>query len=61
MSDVPQEGKTPQMIGSSLIIVTETKDQVLDILNTDIYTRSGVWDVENAQIWPFRSAVRTGL
>jgi len=61
MSSPPKEGETPPMIGSALIAVAETKEDVLEKLRKDIYATSGVWDVENAQIWPFKSALRTGL
>ena len=61
MSDVPKEGETPPMIGSALLVVASTKEEVLELLKNDIYTKSGVWDMNNVQIWPFRSAVRSGL
>jgi hypothetical protein len=61
MSSPPKEGETPPMIGSALIAVAETKEEVLDRLRSDVYTTSGVWDVDKAQIWPFRSAIRSGL
>lgn len=32
--------------------VAENEEQVLDLLKKDIYTTSGVWDLENAQIIP---------
>lgn len=32
--------------GSTIIVVAESKDEVLDMLRRDIYTESGVWDVE---------------
>jgi uncharacterized protein len=61
LSDVPKEGETPDMIGSSLIVVASTKEEVMELLAGDIYTRSGVWDLDKVQVWPFRSAVRNGL
>jgi uncharacterized protein len=61
MSSPPKEGETPPMIGSALIAVAETKEEVLDRLRSDVYTTSGVWDVDKVQIWPFRSAIRSGL
>ena len=61
MSSPPKEGTTPDMIGSALIAVAETKEEVLEKLRKDVYATSGVWDVDNAQIWPFRSAFRTGM
>jgi hypothetical protein len=61
MSAPPKEGETPPMIGSALIAVAETKEEVIEKLKKDIYATSGVWDVDNAQIWPFKSALRSGL
>jgi len=49
------EGDDPSKFdfaGSTLVVEAATKDEVLKILNTDIYTKSGVWDVEKAQILP---------
>jgi uncharacterized protein len=61
MSSPPVEGETPPMIGSALIVVASTKEEVIERLKNDIYSTSGVWDVDNAQIWPFKSAIRSNL
>lgn len=39
-----------EFAGSTLILVAESKDEVLDILRRDIYTTSGVWDVEKVSL-----------
>ncbi|SPN97523.1 uncharacterized protein DNG_01034 [Cephalotrichum gorgonifer] len=60
LNDVP-EGADPSkwsFYGSTLNVVAATKDEVLELLRNDIYTTSGVWDVENAQIWPAILAFR---
>ncbi|CAG8891123.1 unnamed protein product [Penicillium egyptiacum] len=57
----PAEGETPSFKGSMMLAVAENEAQVLELLNNDIYTTSGVWDMENAQIIPFKSAVREAL
>lgn len=44
--------------GSTLVCVAESKEAVQDILRKDIYTESGVWDTEKAQIWPVKLAFR---
>jgi uncharacterized protein YciI len=44
--------------GSTLVMVAESKDEVLSILSKDIYTTSGVWDLEKAQVWPVKIAFR---
>lgn len=61
MSSPPVEGQTPPMIGSALIIVASSKEEVIERLKNDVYSTSGVWDVDKAQIWPFRSAIRSSL
>ena len=61
MSSPPVEGQTPPMIGSALVIVASSKEEVIERLKSDIYSSSGVWDIDKAQIWPFRSAIRSSL
>ena len=48
----PVEGKTPSFKGSMLMIVAEDADKAMEIIKGDIYTQSGVWDLEKAQIIP---------
>ncbi|KAJ5474636.1 hypothetical protein N7475_004202 [Penicillium sp. IBT 31633x] len=57
----PAEGETPSFKGSMMLAVAESEAEVREILSKDIYTTSGVWDLENAQIIPFKSAVREAL
>ncbi|CAI7635155.1 unnamed protein product [Penicillium crustosum] len=57
----PADGETPSFKGSMMLAVAENEAQVLELLNKDIYVSSGVWDMENAQIIPFKSAVREAL
>jgi hypothetical protein len=61
MSSPPVEGQTPPMIGSALIVVAASKEEVIERLKNDIYSTGGVWDVDNAQIWPFKTAIRSSL
>ncbi|KIW05316.1 hypothetical protein, variant 2 [Verruconis gallopava] len=61
-SHPPAEGETPPpMIGSALVVYAETKEEVMQILEKDIYNTSGVWDLSKIQIWPFKSAVRSDI
>jgi uncharacterized protein len=61
-SEVPKEGQNPPpIIGSAMLAYAESKEAVLEKLKQDIYTKSGVWDWDKVQIYPFRSAVRTAL
>ncbi|KAH8693138.1 hypothetical protein BGW36DRAFT_35059 [Talaromyces proteolyticus] len=54
----PTEGSTPQFKGSMVIIQAGSLEEVRGILSKDVYTQSGVWDLENTQIIPYKSAVR---
>jgi hypothetical protein len=60
MSEKPSEDNYA-MIGSAMIAYAETKEEVIDAIKRDIYTKSEVWDLSKIQIWPFRSAIRKGL
>ncbi|KAG2419178.1 hypothetical protein HFD88_002285 [Aspergillus terreus] len=57
----PAAGQTPLFKGSSLIVVAESKEEVMELIRKDIYSTGGVWDLENCQVIPFQSAVRVGL
>ncbi|KKZ61949.1 hypothetical protein EMCG_03567 [[Emmonsia] crescens] len=54
----PEEGQTPPMKGSMLIVVAESPEAIREQLSKDIYATSGVWDIDNMQITPFKSAIR---
>ncbi|ANB14989.1 hypothetical protein AWJ20_2608 [Sugiyamaella lignohabitans] len=49
--EFPAEGATPEFKGSALSVVADSKQEVIDFLKKDIYYTSGVWDVDNAQIY----------
>ncbi|KAJ5281490.1 hypothetical protein N7478_006862 [Penicillium angulare] len=57
----PAEGEVPTFKGSSMLVLAENEAEVRTILENDIYSKSGVWDLENAQIIPFKSAIRQSL
>ncbi|KAJ5474970.1 hypothetical protein N7539_008036 [Penicillium diatomitis] len=57
----PAEGEPLKFKGSMMLAVAESEADVRKLLENDIYTRSGVWDLANAQIIPFKSAVRKEL
>ncbi|GAW12998.1 hypothetical protein ANO14919_023740 [Xylariales sp. No.14919] len=44
--------------GSTLVCVASSKEEILERLSKDIYATSGVWDLDNAQIWPAKFAFR---
>jgi len=58
-----QEGSTspPKMKGSACLIGARTREEVLERLRGDVYVTGGVWNLEEVQIIPFKSAVRKAL
>ena len=61
LSKQPEEGESPDMTGSFMLMKAESEEEVREFLEADEYTKGGAWDVKNAKIWPFRSAVRTSM
>lgn len=51
-----REDETPKMNGSALLAFAESKEDVMTLLRNDIYTVSGVWNLEKVCIctsWDF--------
>lgn len=65
LEEHPAEGATgpPKMKGSAMVVVAESEKEVKEIIEADIYAKSGVWDAEKAQIWPVSVifGLRSGL
>lgn len=59
LEEPPKEGETPKMKGSVMIMVANSQEEVLKRLRSDIYTSSGVWDIDKVQIFPFKTALRS--
>ncbi|TPX06907.1 uncharacterized protein E0L32_002403 [Thyridium curvatum] len=61
LDDVPVDDQPTSLkfAGSTLQIVASSRDEVVEFIRGDVYAKSGVWDVEKAQIWPLKAAVRT--
>jgi hypothetical protein len=59
LSEHPKEGQAPDMKGSVLVLLENSREDVIEKLNADVYSKSGVWDVANAQILPFKTAIRS--
>ncbi|KAK8024221.1 hypothetical protein PG993_012287 [Apiospora rasikravindrae] len=60
LGSVPQ-GDDPtkwDFAGSTVVMVAESVEEVRALLEKDIYTTSGVWDMEKVQIWPVKLAFR---
>lgn len=60
LDDIPADDEVSSMkfAGSTLVVVAESKQAVIDLIKDDIYVRSGVWDLEKAQIWAAKIAFR---
>ncbi|KAK9782879.1 hypothetical protein AB5N19_09464 [Seiridium cardinale] len=60
LNDVPEGADATKwdFYGSTVVMVTESAEECREILRKDIYSISGVWDVDNAQIWPVKFAFR---
>lgn len=43
------------------MIGARTREEVLERLRGDVYVTGGVWNLEEVQIIPFKSAVRKAL
>ncbi|KAK3352003.1 hypothetical protein B0H65DRAFT_142492 [Neurospora tetraspora] len=50
--------KTFKFAGSTIVLLAESREEVIQILKEDVYAQKGVWDVDNAQMWPFKCAFR---
>ncbi|KAJ9642446.1 hypothetical protein H2199_004827 [Coniosporium tulheliwenetii] len=61
LSELPKEGEQPKLAGSAMIAVGESREEVVEMLKKDVYTREGVWDWDKVQMWPFKTAIRKAL
>lgn len=43
----PNDPKTFPFAGSTVIILADTKEEVIEFLKKDVYVEAGVWDVAN--------------
>lgn len=46
------DSETPPFKGSMLVIKATSAEEAREIVGRDIYAQNGVWDLENAQIFP---------
>ncbi|CAN8105639.1 unnamed protein product [Discula destructiva] len=60
LEDMPVDDEVSSMkfAGSTIIVVAESRQAVVDALKDDVYVKSGVWDLEKAMIWPAKIAFR---
>lgn len=40
-----------------MVAYAETREEVLEKLKSDVYSKSEVWDWSKVQIYPFKSAI----
>lgn len=56
-----KDGEKMQSNGSAMIVCADTEEEARGIVAGDVYAKEGIWNVEGAQIWAFKSAVRQAL
>ncbi|KAH3672546.1 hypothetical protein OGATHE_002191 [Ogataea polymorpha] len=49
---------TTEFAGSSYNIVANSREEIIEFLKTDPYYKAGIWDVDNALIYPYGCAGR---
>lgn len=61
-SEVPQgtDPKNWAFCGSTLNVLADTREEVVELLKGDIYNTSGVWDVEKVSRPPFSHREMSG-
>ncbi|CAK1362934.1 unnamed protein product [Cercospora beticola] len=58
LEEPTKEGESPKMNGSAFLAVAETKEEIVELVKSDVYYKQGVWNAEKMQIFPFQSAIR---
>lgn len=44
-----QEGQPMKINGSAMLVQAETREEALKVVESDIYTKSGVWDTSKVR------------
>ncbi len=57
LDDVPQPGQTLKICGSAMLVQADSREEVLQVIRRDVYSKNGVWDLEKMQIYPVSSCV----
>ncbi|TQN73695.1 Aspercryptin biosynthesis cluster protein B [Colletotrichum shisoi] len=47
-----EEPSSLKVIGSTIVCVAESKEEIMEMLKRDVYVDRGVWDLERVQMWP---------
>ncbi|KAJ9156644.1 hypothetical protein NKR23_g936 [Pleurostoma richardsiae] len=60
LEDMPEDDSVDSMkfAGSTLVVVAKSREEVLEMLNGDVYVKNGVWDMDKVMIWPAKIAFR---
>ncbi|KAF4978986.1 hypothetical protein FZEAL_4717 [Fusarium zealandicum] len=60
LNSVPKDDSPASLdfMGSTLVCVANSAEEVREQLSKDIYATSGVWDMDKIQIYPFKAAFR---
>ncbi|KAK2038464.1 hypothetical protein LZ31DRAFT_478801 [Colletotrichum somersetense] len=61
LGEHPAEGQTPSFKGSVIIYTVKDAEEAWELIRNDAYAKNDVWDLEKAQVIPFKSAVRESL
>ncbi|KAL8348629.1 hypothetical protein RB598_001750 [Gaeumannomyces tritici] len=61
LEEIPadDEPSSLKINGSTLVVEATSKEEIMEILKGDVYTREGVWDLE--KMWPFKCALRSAM
>ena len=57
----PGDTNPPKMKGSACLIGAASREEVVERLKKDVYVTEGVWNMDEVQIIPFKSALRKAL
>ena len=52
LEEVPKESEGLKIMGSVMLALAESREDVVKALQEDIYYKSGVWDWDKVQIHP---------
>jgi len=58
LEEPPREREDLKIMGSALVAVGSSREEVIAQLKDDVYVKEGVWDLSKIQIYPFIAAVR---
>lgn len=55
LEDMPPDDEVSSLkfAGSTIMVVAESRQAVIDLLKDDIYVESGVWDLEKVRTSPY--------